>query len=295
MIEKLKQLQIGKVEEFVDLKKYNTYRVSCVAKYIIYPKDVEACLRLLSFLKQENVSYRILGNGSNVLFREETFDGAIIKLDLFNQIKIEKNTIMVGAGVNLIYLVHKMANKGYSGLEFACGIPGTVGASVAMNVGAHHSEISSFVKSVKVITPDLKIKEFSKEELMFSYRDSFLKQHKEYIVIEVTFALEKGNPKEILQKIQENNAIRKEKQPLNVPSAGSVFKNPPGDSAGRIIESLGLKGKSIGGAMVSEKHANFIINTGNATGKEIYELILFVQKIVKVNYSIELELEQELI
>ncbi len=294
MNEKLKQLQIGEIKELVDLKKYNTYRISCIAKYLIYPKDSKKLIQLLSFLKQENIPYKVLGNGSNVLFTEEIFNGAILKLDCFNQIEIQKNTIIVGAGVNLISLVNKLSNMGYTGLEFACGIPGLVGASVLMNIGAHHQEISSVVKSVKVITPDLKIKELSHEDLMFSYRNSFLKQHKEYIVIEVTLKLEKKDPKEILKTIQENNKIRNSKQPLDFPNAGSVFINPSNDSAGRIIESLGLKGKRIGGAMVSEKHANFIINTGNATGKEIYELILFIKKEVKEKYNIDLVLEQEL-
>ncbi len=295
MFEKLKQLQIGKVYENYDLKNLNTYQVSCLAKYLIYPKDLASLICLLTFLKKEQICYRVLGNGSNVLFVNPIFDGAIIKLDCLKQIEIQGNTIVVGASVPLIFLVNKLSNMGYTGLEFACGIPGVIGASIAMNVGALNQEISSVVQKVKALTPDLKIKEFSKEELLFSYRNSFFKQHKDYIILEVTLELEKKDVKEILQTIKENNQIRKSKQPLFYPSAGSVFKNPSHDSAGRIIDQLGLKGKRIGGAMVSEKHANFIINTGDATGKEIYELILFVQKEVKEKCQIDLVLEQELL
>ena len=263
MIEKLKDLQIGEVLENIDLKEYNTCRVSCLAKALVKPKD--------------------------------NFDGVLIKLDAFQKIEIEGTNVVAESGVPLIYLAQLCAQKGLSGLEFACGIPGLVGASVIMNVGAHNGEIASLVKTVKVLTNDLEVKELTKNALNFSYRNSFLKEHKEYVVLEVTLELQKKNPKDILNTMQEYNKTRKKHQPIELPSAGSVFKNPSNDSAGRIIESLGLKGKRIGGAEVSQKHANFIVNTGTATGKDIYDLILFIQKSVKEKYNIDLSLEQELI
>ena len=295
MIEKLKDLQIGEVLEDIDLKEYNTYRVSCLAKALVKPKDIESLKRLLYFLQQEKIEYRILGNGSNILFVSSTYPGVLIKLDAFQKIEIEDTNVVAEAGVPLIYLAQLCAQKGLSGLEFASGIPGLVGASVIMNVGAHNGEISSIVKTVKVLTKDLEVKELTKNALNFSYRNSFLKEHKEYIVLEVTLELQKKNPEDILNIMQEYIKTRKEHQPIDAPSAGSVFKNPSNDSAGRIIESLGLKGKRIGGAEVSQKHANFIVNTGTATGQDIYDLILFIQKSVKEKYNIDLSLEQELI
>lgn len=295
MIEKLKNLQIGEVREQVDLKNENTYRVSCIANYYVKPKDLDSLIRLLKFLKQEQIPYKVLGNGSNVLFVSPTYEGAIIKLDFLNHITIEETKVLLGAGVNLVFLANTLAQKGWSGLEFASGIPGLIGASVAMNIGAHGSEIADIVTEVKVLTPEFTIKTLSKEDLEFSYRDSFLKRNKEYIVLEVALELQRKNPKTIQNTMKEYKEERIKKQPLEYPSAGSVFRNPTNDSAGRIIESLGLKGKRIGGAEVSTKHANFIINTGNATGKDIYDLILYIQKSVKEKENIDFILEQELI
>lgn len=295
MIEKIKNLQIGEVLEDVDLKNYTTFKVSCTPKCLVKPKDETSLISLLKFLKEENIRYKILGKGSNVVFVGPTFDGVIICLDYFDHLEIDENKIIVGAGYLLIALASKLSKMGYTGLEFASGIPGGVGASVCMNVGAHGSSMQEIVKRVKVINDKLEIEYLENKDLNFSYRDSFFKHHKEYICIEVELYLEKGNIKEIQEKLEEFRLRRNSTQPLEYPSAGSVFRNPENIAAGKIIDDLGFKGKRIGGAKVSDKHANFIINKGNATGRDIKELILKIQKEVKNAYNIDLVLEIELV
>ena len=295
MIEKLKELQIGEVLEDVDIKNYTTFRVSCTPKCLVKPKDETSLISLLKFLKEENIRYKVLGKGSNVVFVESTFDGVIICLDYFDNLEIDENKIVVGAGYSLIALASKLSKMGYTGLEFASGIPGSACASVCMNVGAHGSSIDKIVKRVKVINDKLEIEYLENKDLIFSYRDSFFKHHKEYICLEVEFYLEKGNIKEIQETIEEFRLKRSSTQPLEYPSAGSVFRNPENIAAGKIIEDLGFKGKRIGGAEVSTKHANFIINTGNATGRDIKELIIKIQEEVKKVYNIDLVLEIELV
>ena len=276
------------------LKKYNTYRLDVKANYLIFPKSIDELINLLKFLKEKNIKYLILGGGSNIILARPVFD-IVIKLDRLNKVTIEGNIVVAEAGVSLISLANTCMKSGLNGLAFAGGIPGLVGASTAMNAGAYKEEISEVVKEVKVITPDLEIKTMTNKELEYSYRDSFLKRNKDYICIETTFIMTKEDSNKIKGKMDDRKKRRVESQPLNRPSAGSVFRNPEGLSSGKIIEDLGLKGYTIGGAMISEKHANFIINTGNATYEDIIELIELIKKKVKEEYNIDLILEQEII
>ena len=276
------------------LKKYNTYRLDVKANYLIFPKSIDELINLLKFLKENNIKYLILGGGSNIILARPVFD-IVIKLDRLNKVTIEGNIVVAEAGASLISLANTCMKNGLNGLAFAGGIPGLVGASTAMNAGAYKEEISEVVKEVKVITPDLEIKTMTNKELEYSYRDSFLKRNKDYICIETTFIMTKEDSNKIKEKMDDRKKRRVESQPLNRPSAGSVFRNPEGLSSGKIIEDLGLKGYTIGGAMISEKHANFIINTGNATYEDIIELIELIKKKVKEEYNIDLILEQEII
>ena len=182
--------------------------------------------------------------------------------------------------------------KGLSGMEFGAAIPGCVGASVAMNAGAYNCDLSEIIKEIKVLTPDNEVKTMQKEELEFSYRTSFLKRNKKYIVLSATFKLTEGNKEEMKQTVEERMRKRIETQPLDMPNAGSVFRNPEGNYAGALIEKVNLKGFNINGAEVSTKHANFIVNRGNATGKDIITLIEKIQKEIKEKENIELKLEQ---
>ena len=276
------------------LKKYNTYRLDIKANYLIFPKDAQELISLLKYLKENNIKYLILGGGSNVILARPIFD-VVIKLDRLNNVTINDNIVKAEAGVSLISLANTCMKEGLSGLAFAGGIPGLVGASTSMNAGAYKEEISNIIKEVKVLTPNLDIKIMTKDELNYGYRDSFLKRNKEYLCLETIFMMKREDPIKIKNIMDDRKRRRIESQPLDKPSAGSVFRNPDGMSAGKIIEDIGLKGYKIGGASISEKHANFIINDDDATFEDIIELIDFIKKKVKKEYDIDLILEQEII
>lgn len=295
IIEDIKNLNIGKVLENIDIKEYTTYHIGGKALGMVFPNDVYCLIKLLEYLKSNNIKYKVIGRGSNLIFSSEPYNGILIKLDKFDNLKIKGNEITVGAGFQLIKLATRLSRIGYSGIEFATGIPGSVGGAVFMNAGAYKSDMGYIVKSVKVLTPDLRVKELTNYDMHFHYRTSFIQKNPEYICLEATLILSKGNADEIMQLIADRKKRRVESQPLEYPSAGSVFRNPEGDYAGRLIEEIGYKGKKIGGAMVSEKHANFIINYDNATGEDVKQLIKEIKDKVKEKYNIELKVEQEFV
>lgn len=281
--------------EDVSLKKYNTYRIDAKCKYLVFPKDKEELQKLLKYITTKEIKYIILGNGSNVVLSFEYYDGIVILLNRLNEIKIEGEHIEVGAGYSLQRLAIETSNQGLEGLEFATGIPGLIGASIAMNAGAYNNSLSEVVTSVLVLNKDLEFVTMSNKEIAFKYRDTFFKHNKDYYIVSAHIDLKQGDKQEILEKISKRRVKRLETQPLDMPSAGSVFRNPEGMHAGALIEECGLKGFTIGGAQVSEKHANFIVNTGDATGKEVIQLINRVKESVKEKYNIELILEQIII
>ena len=282
-------------EENASLKKHNTYKVDATCDYLVFPKNESELIKILKEIKKNNLKYLILGNGSNIILSKPNYSGIIIKLDNLNDIKYDDKIVTVGAGYSLIKLSLETAEKGLSGLTFASGIPGVVGASTAMNAGAYNSDMSTVVKSVRVLNSDLRIITMTNKELEYSYRDSFLKRNKDYIVLSTTFELTEGDSEAMKNQINERRLKRISSQPLNMPSAGSVFRNPLNMYAGELIEKLNLKGYSIGGAEVSEKHANFIVNKGNATGEDIVKLIEIIKKEVKEKYDVKLILEQIII
>ena len=279
-------------KENASLKNYNTYRINASCSYLVFPKNIEELQVILQELKAKNIKYFILGNGSNIILSMEHYDGVIIKLDNLNEIEYHDDQVTIGAGYSLIKASLNTIEHGLSGLEFASAIPGAVGASVAMNAGAYNSDMSEVVKEVKVLTDKCEIKTLKNEELEFTYRDSFLKKNKEYIVLSATFKLKKGNIAEMKAQVEERRKKRMLTQPLEFPNAGSVFRNPENAFAGELIEKSNLKGYNINGAEVSTKHANFIVNKGEAKGKDIISLIEKIQKEVKENYNVDLKLEQ---
>ena len=282
-------------KENVSLKNYNTYKLDINCNFLVFPKTENELIAILKELKSQNVKYLILGNGSNVILSMDYYDGVVIKLDRLSTIEYRGDNVTVGAGYLLIKLALETINKGLSGLEFAAGIPGQVGASTAMNAGAYNSDMSAVVDHVSVLTPDLEIITMTNKDLAFEYRDSFIKSHKDYYVLSTTFKLSSGDTEHMKKLIEERRKKRLASQPLNMPSAGSVFRNPENMYAGELIEKLHLKGYTIGGATISEKHANFIVNNGKATGIEIVKLINKIQKEVKDNYDVSLKLEQIII
>ena len=293
---KIEKANLGRVDKNVNLSKHTTYRVGGVAKAFVYPKNVSSLITLLKILNMNNVKYKILGNGSNLLFSDDDFDGIIIKLDEFNDVSfLSNNRIRVGAGFSLMKLSLMAAKKGLAGLEFAAGIPGTIGGAIFMNAGAYKSDMGYVVQQVKVLTPDFRVITLENREMDFHYRTSYLQKNPKYICLEVVLKLAKGEREAIEEVIKERRNRRMESQPLEYPSAGSVFRNPEGYYAGQLIEELGYKGHRNGGAMVSSKHANFIINYDHATGREIRDLILEVHDKVLEKYGIDMKIEQEFV
>ena len=281
--------------EDVSLKKYNTYRLDVKCDYLVFPKDIDEVVKLISFLKENNYKYLVLGNGSNIIFKNKRYNGVVIKLSKLDKIEFDGDKVVVGAGVALSKLANMAINNSLSGLEFSVSIPGEIGASVSMNAGAYNESFSDVFVSAKVLTPKLEIIELTNEDMDFSYRNSFIKKNKDYIVLEVVLKLKPGNKEEMNAVIEKRFEKRKATQPLEYPSAGSVFRNPEGMYAGKLIEDANLKGYSIGGAMISDMHANFIVNKDNATGEDIINLINLAKDKVKENNNIDLYLEQVII
>ena len=288
---------VGEVLENYDLTNNNTYNLKCTCKYIIYPRNKVELINLIKYINDKNLNYFVLGNGSNVIFNFEYYDGIVISLKYFNELEILNNGfIKCGAGVMLPIIAKKSIDNGYKGLEWAIGIPGTIGGSIHGNAGAYLKDIMEYTISVDVIDKNGNLKTFNKEDITYGYRTTLFKENKDYIIISVILKLEKGNKEESLKLVEDRHKRRLESQPLNYPSAGSVFRNPSSDNpAGKLIEEANFKGKSIGGAKVSEKHANFIINNGGATGEDIVKLIELIKKEIKNKNNIELICEQEII
>ena len=294
-IKEIKKLKVGEVLTNVNIKKYATYHAGGIATCLVIPKDVDKLIVLLKYLKENNIKHKILGNGSNLIFSDSLYDGVLIKLDKLDKLEITGNKIVVGAGYNLIKLAIKTANLSLTGLEFASGIPGTIGGAVFMNAGAYNSDMGYFVKDVKVLTPSYEIKTLTNKEMDFHYRSSFLQKNRDYVCLEATLLLRHGKKETILEVIRDRKERRIQSQPLEYPSAGSVFRNPEGMYAGKLIEDIGYKGKRKGDAMVSLKHANFIVNVGNASGDDIKALILEIKEKVKEEYNVDLKVEQEFV
>lgn len=293
MINELKKIKCKKIYD-IELQKYTSYKMKGKAKVLVIPDNEKELISLLKLIKEKKYKYKILGGGSNLIF-DGDYDGILIKLDKFDKLEINNTKITVGSGYNLMKLALKLSRLGLTGIEFATGIPGTVGGAIINNSGAYKSDMGYIVESVLVLTPDLEIKRMYNKELDYHYRTSFFKNNPGYVCLEANIVLKKGNKEEIINIIEDRKKRRIMSQPLEFPSAGSVFRNPVDNFAGKLIEDIGYKGKIIGGAQVSEKHANFIINTGGCTGKDIIKLITEIKEKVKEKYNIELILEQEIV
>lgn len=289
MIERLK----SKFEciENASLLNYNTYRLDTKCKLLVFPRDIFEFQEIMYILNGSK--YFILGNGSNIIL-PDYYDGVVIKLKYFNNYNIFDEYIEVDSGVMINKLSMELSKLGYKGFEWASGIPGTIGGCIYNNAGCYGSDISDNLIDVTVFC-DNKIYCLRKDELSFSYRNSTFKMNNKFVILKAKFKFEKGDPEELLDLIKVRTNKRIESQPLEYPSCGSVFRNPEGLIAGKLIDEANLKGKCVGGAMVSNKHANFIINNGNATPEDIIELINEIKNTIKKNYNIDLVLEQEII
>ena len=280
------------------LSKHSSFHVGGNAKYAAFPANRAQLVSLINHLVSQGQRYIVVGNGSNLLFDDEGYDGVVVftkKLcDIeFIHLKDGKTQIYVECGRPLTELTSEAGKRHMlEGLEFAYGIPGSVGGAVYMNAGAYGGEMSDIVvKSEYLDTTTGEIREINAAEHQFSYRHSIFHEHPEFIILSTTLSLREGNGEEIYAKMQKNMSARREKQPLEYPNAGSTFKRPEGHFAGKLIEDAGLKGYFIGGAQVSEKHAGFIINRGGATCKDILDLIEHIKNEVKQKYNVALECE----
>ncbi len=282
------------------LSKHTSFKVGGPARYIVSPKVTSEIMGVINLCKKNNMPYYIMGKGSNLLVSDKGYKGTIIKIDGdFSDIKMSqlskgKYLVHAQAGISLSKMANFLASNELVGFEFAAGIPGTLGGAVTMNAGAYDGEIKDIIKAATVLDKDCNLITLSKEELDLAYRSSII-QKKGYIVLEVEFSLSKGNSNEIFAKIKELNNRRREKQPLEYPSAGSAFKRPVGNYAGKLIMDSGLKGYSIGGAQVSTKHCGFVVNKKNATATDIFNLLNHIKKVVYEQYGVALEQEVKML
>ncbi|MFA7120515.1 MAG: UDP-N-acetylmuramate dehydrogenase [Bacilli bacterium] len=283
--------KFGSLKENYNLKDYNTYKIDSICKYFIVVNDVEKLRKLIKYLKDNKIKYFVIGNGSNVIL-PPYYAGIVIKLD-FKKVIYHETIVEVESSYMLNKLAYETALIGLKGLEWASGIPGTIGGSTINNAGCYGSEIFDNIIKVDILS-DSQFITLNKKDINYSYRYTSLKDNN-IIIIKVYFELEKNNKEELLSLIKERNEKRINTQPLKYPSAGSVFQNPTGDYAGRLIEEAGLKGKIIGGAKISDKHANFIINYNKASSEDIIKLINLIKDTIYIKYNIKLILEQEIV
>lgn len=274
------------------LKNHTTFQIGgkCIA--LIEPKKVEDIIEAIKICRENNLKFFIIGNGSNLLVPDDGYNGVIIKIKSeFSNIQVEGECLIAHSGAKLSEVYTVAYENSLTGFEFASGIPGTIGGAIFMNAGAYGGEMKDIVESVEVLDlNNYEVKELKNEELDFSYRKSII-QRKNYIVLTIKLKLKKGNKEEIKAVYEDLREKRNSKQPLNFGSAGSTFKRPEGHFASKLIEDAGLKGYHINDAWVSEKHSGFIVNKGNASYKEVMELIEYVQKVVFEKFEVKLETE----
>lgn len=273
------------------MKLHTTFRIGGNAKYFVTPHSIKEIEQIIVFCRQQELPYYILGNGSNLLVSDTGYDGVIIQLyKNFNQIRYEGSCLTAEAGALLSSIAAKAAGLSLTGFEFAAGIPGTIGGAVVMNAGAYDGEMKQVVQEVTVLDNEGKCRTLQKEELELGYRKSIL-QRLGYIALEISLNLKQGSQDRIYARMEELKELRISKQPLEFPSAGSTFKRPENNYAGKLIMESGLRGFQIGGAKISEKHCGFVINEGNATAQDVYSLITHVKKTVFEKSGVMLEME----
>ncbi len=298
-------LNISNILEVIDkskvrfdepMSKHTTIKIGGNADVLVIPEEISDIVNVLKFAKDNNFPVTVIGNGSKLLVRDKGIRGIVIKISSkFSDYEIKDDTIIACAGMSMPRLSRIAMKEGLSGLEFACGIPGVLGGGILMNAGAYGSEISNVLVRTKYIDENLEVKTLEHSEHEFSYRHSYFKDHPSCVIISAEFKLTKKSEEEIKELMDKNSNSRKEKQPLEYPSAGSTFKRPEGFYVGTMIQELGLKGYEIGGAEISTKHAGFIVNKGNATAQDVLDLMEIARKKVFEKYGVKLESEIEII
>lgn len=271
------------------MSKYTTMKVGGPCDCIIFPDEISKIKDAIDFCKNKKIAFYVIGNGSNLLVKDEGIQGVVIKLGhRFGKIEIDGEYILAYAGATMPALSQLAKKKSLKGLEFACGIPGTIGGGVKMNAGAYGSQISDILYEVTYMDEKEEIKTIKNKDCSFGYRKSIFTINPNYVILSAKFKLEKGNIDEIENKMRENSLARKTKQPLEYPNFGSVFKRPEGYFVGKLVDDAGLRGYKIGGAQVSTKHTGFIVNVDNATCKDVLDLIGYVQTTVYNKFNVKL-------
>ena len=296
IIKKLKE-KISKDKILINepMKKYTTFKIGGNADVFIKIKSQDELIHVKNVCKEFKTPITIIGNGSNVLVSDRGIRGITIKLEFNNIELLDETTISVGAGALLSKVSNFAYTKELSGLEFACGIPGSIGGAIRMNAGAHGGELKDVVFKTTYLDENCNIKTIDNNENEFGYRNSLFSRNKDYIIISAELKLKKVDKEIIKNTMDSNLSTRRENQPLNYPSAGSVFKRGENYIAAKLIDEAGLKGTRVGDAIVSEKHAGFIINTGEATAKDVIELIEIIKEKVFEKYKVKIETEIEML
>lgn len=293
---KLQEAEVGKVVQNEPLAKHTTIKIGGPAEIFVEPSSIENLKKTMDTVTESGVPWRAIGRGSNLLVGDSGIKGVVIKLGKgLDHLEVDGDTITAGGGYSLIKLTTVISKQGLSGLQFAGGIPGSVGGAVYMNAGAHGSDMSKILVKAHILFEDGTMEWLTAEELEFSYRTSLLQKKRPGICLEAVLKLEKGNREEIVAELQKNKDYRRETQPWDHPNCGSVFRNPLPHYAGQLIQESGLKGYQIGGAKISELHGNFIVNTGNATAKDVLDLIDFVKKTIYEKHGVKMETEVEIV
>lgn len=282
----LEQANLGEVLYNEPLSNYTTWKIGGPADILILPRSKEELVAAVQLVRKHQMPWTNLGRGSNMLVSDKGIRGVVIKPHRgLDYVRFEGSLVIAGASYSLIKLSVMAGKEGLTGLEFAGGIPGTVGGAVYMNAGAHGSDVSRIFKSADIVLETGELVRYDREDMNFSYRHSILHEQKG-VVVEATFELAEGDKKEVLAMMASYKERRLRTQPLQLACAGSVFRNPPNDFAARLIQEAGLKGESLGGAQVSEQHANFIVNTGQATAEDVLALMTHIQSTVQERYGI---------
>ena len=284
-------LNENQILEAEPMSRHTTFRIGGPAELFLVPKSTEEIAGIFKICREEGIPWFVLGNGSNLLVSDKGYQGVVIQLYKgFGEVKVQGCQITAQAGALLSQIAAAAREESLTGFEFAGGIPGTLGGAVVMNAGAYGGEMKDVIKEVTVLTREGEIRTLQAEELAMGYRTSAIKEAG-YIVLSAVLSLEKGDKEQIKARMQELAGMRSSKQPLQYPSAGSTFKRPEGYFAGKLIMDSGLRGYQVGGAQVSEKHCGFVINTGNATARDVRNLMADVQRIVEEKYGVKLEPE----
>ncbi|HZG71584.1 MAG TPA: UDP-N-acetylmuramate dehydrogenase [Chondromyces sp.] len=276
------------------LKHHTLVKIGGRADFLVWPQTYEQVASIIRLKEKHHVPFTLLGNGSNVIVRDGGIRGIVLQFKYLAELRVEGNQLIAQGGANIKDASRLALKHSLTGLEFACGIPGSIGGAMVMNAGAYGGEVKDVIDHVTVVTQEGEIRTLKKDELALGYRTSNISKNKD-IVLEAVFTLKPGDQKVIKEKMDDLTFQRESKQPLEYPSVGSVFKRPPGYFAGKLIQDSGLQGKGVGGAEVSTKHAGFIVNKNNATAADYIATIEMVRKKVKETFGVELELEAKII